>query len=112
MNPAPVLIYVQYFAFAPKTSTQALAKSHRNADSPSKLTEPGINMYRLQRHKRSDGSIKGDIFPVSTIWQAVQLVPEFGKKADRRLTTNNVMDRPQYWYLNSFSDKEIYKSVY
>jgi hypothetical protein len=80
---------------------------------PHGRTQKSINMYRVER--LMDGAQpKGDIVALSSISRYVQLVPHFGRntREDRALTELTSMDRCQYFYVNSFADKEIYQAVY
>lgn len=76
-------------------------------------TEPNIDMYRVKRLPPTLGSVSsGKIIDVSDIWQTVQLVPEYGDTADTSLSVHNVLEQPEAWYVNCFSSKFIYESVY
>lgn len=97
----PLLAYVQYFK-----------PVHSRNGIP--LADADLDMYKVQRHPpRANGTRKGDIIPLSDIWQAVELSPCIeGSEADRRLTCDNSLDLPKYWHINSFSDKHIFQTVY
>jgi hypothetical protein len=70
-------------------------------------------MYRVERLMEG-AQPKGDIVPLSSISRFVQLVPHFGRNTrdDHALTDLTSLDRCQYFYINSFADKEIYQAVY
>ena len=76
------------------------------------LVDENLEMYVLQRQRRGDGALKGDIILLSDIWQSVQLTPAFGAMANPSLTERNSLNLPRRWYLNSFMDKQVYQTVH
>jgi hypothetical protein len=103
--PPEHLAYVQYFNF-----------SHviQQGDTLIPQVNKALNMYEVRRSNLRVGGIpKGDIIPLSLLWQPVQLVPKFnGAEADRSLTCDNVLEKCTAFYVNSFSDNQIYQTVY
>jgi hypothetical protein len=71
-------------------------------------------MYEVRRsNPRTGGIPKGDIIPISSLWQPIQLVPKFnGASADRSLTCDNILNKCTAFYVNSFCDNQIYQTVY
>lgn len=69
-------------------------------------------MYPVKRATRANGERMGDIIELSQVRQAVQLLPKMGAKADRRLTCTNSLEACSEYYLNNFSDKEVYFSIF
>jgi hypothetical protein len=45
------------------------------------------------------------------IAHTVDLIPVFGAQKDPQITANNTLEYPTDFYLNNFSDKEVYQSV-
>jgi hypothetical protein len=109
INSAPPehLAYVQYFTY-----------SHPTQRGPSgdhiPLANTALNMYEVRRsNSRMGGVPKGDIIPLSSLWQPIQLIPKFNKaRADRFLTCDNVLEKCSAFYVNSFSDNQVYQTVY
>jgi hypothetical protein len=101
------LAYVQYFMYAHFTQ-------HGRSGTPIPLADKALNMYEVKRsNPRVGGVPKGDIVPLSSFWQPIQLVPKFhGAEADRSLNCNNVLEKSTSFYVNSFSDNQIYQTVY
>jgi hypothetical protein len=109
LAPSEHLAYVQYFTYAHVTQ-------QGQSGSPTPLVDPALNMYEVRRSNRSScmGRVpKGDIIPLSSMWQPIQLIPKFnGGEADRSLTCDNVLDKCAAFYINSFSDNQVYQTVY
>ena len=68
-------------------------------------------MYRI-RHAVKDGQRVATIVPVSTIRRSVHLIPEFGAEIPSHWTTDNVLDECPAFFVNSFTDKHTYMTVY
>ena len=95
MNPlrGKELAYVQHFS------------------KPRPAAERDILMYQVSRQDRN-GVRKGGIIQMDSIARFVQLIPKFGQKAHVSLTSDNSMDICSDYWVNSFSDKEVYPAVY
>lgn len=97
----PPLCYVEKFMFA-----------GRRAEDGGRLEEQDVDMYLLRRQFRSQPRIRmGDIIPLTDIARAVDIVPVFGARKDPQITANNSLDLPMDFYLNCFSDKDIYHTL-
>jgi hypothetical protein len=107
ITPPEHLAYVQYFTYSNCTQ-------QGTSRAPVPLVNKALNMYEVRRsNPRAGGIPKGDIIPLSSLWQPIQLVPKFnGAKADRSLTCDNVLEKCAAFYMNSFSDNQIYQTVY
>ena len=101
----PILVYVQPCKPAPgKLSVQEDgAKRH--------VTDDDIEMFRVRRHLKG-GRRVGVVTPLTSIWRAVELIPVFGKECDKTWTSSSAVELCQEFYVNSFSEKEVYQSVY
>lgn len=97
------VVYVQYFA-------PVLAQG-RGMDRIA-VVEAALKMSKFRRHLRGDGSVKGDIIPIADIWQVTHLIPSFEGIADHELTSENCLLKAKQWYLNSFSEDQVYQTVY
>jgi hypothetical protein len=106
-TPSEHLAYVQYF-------TYSHFSQQNQSEAPIPLVNKALNMYEVRRsNPRVCGLPKGDIIPLSSFWQPIQLVPKFnGAEADRLLTHDNVLERSTAFYVNSFSDNQVYQTVY
>ncbi len=65
-------------------------------------------MYVLKRACRADGSIMGDIVPLAQLRTLVDLVPRFGKKANRQLAKETVLEYSSEFWLNKYFEKELF----
>jgi hypothetical protein len=93
------LLYVQYFQI------QATP-----ADAPS------VGMYRVRRIYHQDGTGRifrpGSVIPLTAVTCAIELIPVFGSKLDRTITAANSMEVCDEYYLNMFSDKEVFHTMH
>ncbi|KAH8983317.1 hypothetical protein EDB86DRAFT_2811651 [Lactarius hatsudake] len=102
----PFLCYIEKFSFA-----------GRRAEDGSRLEEQDVDMYLLRRQFRSqvlgNGTRMrmGDIIPLTDIAHTVDLVPVYGAQKNPEITAENSLDLPTEFYLNCFSDKEIYHTL-
>jgi hypothetical protein len=96
------LAYVQRFDIMPQPSSS----------TPNSTRGPGrdltTRMYILRRSLRSDGSRFGDIVPILRIRVPAQITPRFGPQADPCLSPQNSLEFSTAFYLNNYSEKEIY----
>ena len=68
-------------------------------------------MYVLKRSKRANGTLMGDMIPLSHIRVGVDLVPRFMHAADSRLTKENSLEYSSEFLLNNYFDKQLYYSL-
>ncbi|KAH9028472.1 hypothetical protein EDB85DRAFT_1892487 [Lactarius pseudohatsudake] len=73
------LSYVQWFDIIPQPNPIALAQR-------GVYPHPSTGMYLLKRAWRNDRAIMGDVVPLAQLRALVNLIPWFGKEADKRLT--------------------------
>jgi hypothetical protein len=106
-KPSEQLAYVQYFTYSHFTQQIKLGTA-------TPLVNKALNMYEVkQSNARAGGVPKGDFIPLSSLWQPVQLVPKFtGAEADRSLNCDNVLEKSPAFYVNSFSNNQIYQTVH
>jgi hypothetical protein len=88
------LLYVQWFS------------------RPAATTEDEIEMYLVERSLDANGKRVGSVIAQSSVLRFVHLIPRFGSKVDSALTADNSIERARVFYINSFADKEIYKTIY
>jgi hypothetical protein len=103
----PVLLYVENFTFGGR---KAVDSTH--------LEEEDVDMYLLWQKFRSQVSLSngerkcmGDVIPITSVTHTVDLIPVFGAQKDPQITANNTLEYPTKFYLNNFSDKEVYHTV-
>ncbi|KAG1723221.1 hypothetical protein EDB19DRAFT_1916218 [Suillus lakei] len=93
------LLYVQYFQI---TTT------------PTEDTSAG--MYCMKRIYHRDGTGRvfrpGSIIPLTVVTCAIELIPVYGLKMDRTISAANMMEICDEYYLNTFSDKEVFNTMH
>ncbi|KAG2146426.1 uncharacterized protein EDB93DRAFT_1240884 [Suillus bovinus] len=93
------LLYVQYFQITATPTEDASA-----------------GMYRVKRiyHQDRTGRIfrPGGIIPLTAVTCAVELIPMYGSKMDRTINATNAMEICDEYYLNTFSDKEVFNTMH
>ena len=85
-DPSPYLVYGEFFKFA--TEHTAIDTTNTTVYVP----VPGIDMFQVNRHKRSNGRRMGDIVPLDRILQVVELVPKHGMHIDPSLDCDNSLE--------------------
>jgi hypothetical protein len=53
----------------------------------------------------------GDVIQITSVACTVDLIPVFGAQKDPQIMANNTLEYPTEFYLNNFSDKEVYHTV-
>jgi len=53
----------------------------------------------------------GDIIPLDSVRQVVQLIPKFGSVVPQEMTHDNCLDVSQEFFINSFADKETFHAM-
>ena len=101
-----ILAYVQPFKPAPGTISQ------QEDGSKAHVPDDDIEMFRVVRSLHSDGKRKGLIIRLTDIWRPVELIPRFGKKCPVGWTSSNAVELADHFYVNCFSDKEAYQTIY
>jgi hypothetical protein len=61
-----------------------------------------LNIYTGQSERA------GEVWALDDISHGVDLIPVYGHSMDRRLRSENSLELSSLFYLNHFSDKEIY----
>ncbi|KAI0055803.1 hypothetical protein BV25DRAFT_1815128 [Artomyces pyxidatus] len=75
--------------------------------------EPNHLMYRItQAFDRETGLRQASIIPVNRLVRSVHLIPRFGPHAPRDWTSANVLELCLAFYVNSFTDRHTYITVY
>ncbi|KAG2144761.1 hypothetical protein BD769DRAFT_1597692 [Suillus cothurnatus] len=93
------LIYVQYY--------EVVGHSH---------DQPAISMYMVARkYHNGPGSQRmrlGAVIPLTDVMHAVELIPVYGKgTTNHRVGAETSMEVYERFYLNNFSDKEVYHTL-
>ncbi|KAG2124381.1 hypothetical protein DEU56DRAFT_873315 [Suillus clintonianus] len=93
------LLYVQYFQIT-ATPTEDMS----------------AGMYRVKRIYHWDGTGRvfrpGSIIPLIVVTCAIELISVYGSKMDRTISAANAMEICDEYYLNTFSDKEVFNTMH
>ncbi|KAK7036999.1 hypothetical protein R3P38DRAFT_3311637 [Favolaschia claudopus] len=73
--------------------------------------EPHHLMYKVRRSLK-DGIRSAGIVPVANIRRSVHLLPKFGPVAPSHWTSANVLEECPAFFVNCFSDRHIYTTLY
>lgn len=66
-------------------------------------------MFKVSPTMTSTGDHVSSIIPVANIYCSVHLFPKFGPAAPQGWTSSSVLDCCQTFYVNSFTDKHLYR---
>jgi hypothetical protein len=101
------LSYTQRFDIIPQLHPEVQGSSTRKGLYPNALT----GLYSLKRARRSDGTIVGDIMPLAQLRTLIDLVPQFGAEADKRLTKEKGIEYSLEFWLNKYFTKEMFYAL-
>ncbi|KAG1789209.1 uncharacterized protein HD556DRAFT_1202437, partial [Suillus plorans] len=88
------LLYIQYYHFV------ASPNDH-----------PELAMWTVERSYVEDQHGKhrcGGVVPLTSVTHAVELIPEYGEKADEKISSAICLESYDRFFLNNFADKESY----
>ncbi|KAH7918498.1 hypothetical protein BV22DRAFT_1134543 [Leucogyrophana mollusca] len=90
------LVYVQRFNIIPQSGS---------------TRDPVTGLHILRRAQRSNGTPMGDIIPLSQLRAAVNVIPRFGKTANKRLTHSDSQALLKEFWLNKYWEKDLYHAL-
>lgn len=72
---------------------------------------PGLNhlLYKVSPLKEDDGTRVCSIIPLANIRRSVHLFPKFGPFAPQEWTSSNVLDLCNTFFVNDFTDMNMYR---
>ena len=76
------------------------------------VTDDNVEMFRVVREKERNGARRWRVIELSEIWRPIELIPLFYKKCPSSWTSSNSLELAEEFYVNCFSDKETYQSVW
>lgn len=106
-NNFPYLAFCECLDIVPQVISQG--------EPVSKIADPGdpvTGIYIVKRALWVDRSPLGDIVPLSRLRVPIELIPSFGEKANAKLTWKNSCKYTSKFFLNKYSNKEIFQSVF
>ncbi|KAJ7593168.1 hypothetical protein C8J56DRAFT_1013320 [Mycena floridula] len=69
-------------------------------------------MYKVSRSMVPEGGRLSSIIPIANIRRSVHLLPKFGPVAPMSWTSSNVLDKCPHFFVNSFTDRHLYRILY
>ena len=67
--------------------------------------------YKISR-RVINGQQCSSVIPITLIRQSIHLVPAFGSMVPVEWTSSNVLDTATHFYVNSFSDRFSYSTIF
>lgn len=99
--------YVRRFDIVPQINRAVTGSSTLRGHYP----EPASSLFIVKRARRANNEPIGDILPLQQVRELVDLIPRFGKQAERRLTRYNILEYCSEFWLNKYFDKELFLAL-
>ncbi|KAG1877527.1 hypothetical protein F4604DRAFT_1580762, partial [Suillus subluteus] len=97
-------LYVEFFNFSHSSFTTT-------DDIHFVTPAPVTDMFLVQRCIRSNRDPSGDIVPLSSVHQVIELIPKFGREVPLSMNCNNSLQLAREFYVNNFADKETFHTI-
>ncbi|KAG1883457.1 hypothetical protein F4604DRAFT_1677774 [Suillus subluteus] len=97
-------LYVEFFNFSHSSFTTT-------DDIRSITPAPVTDMFSVQCCIRSNRDPSGDIVPLSSVHQVIELIPKFGREVPLSMNCNNNLQLACEFYVNNFADKETFHAI-
>lgn len=72
---------------------------------------PVTDMFLVHRRVRSNNTALGDIVPLESVRQVIQLIPKFGQQVSASMNCDNILQLGREYYVNNFADKETFHAI-
>ena len=82
--------------------------------TPLDAQDPNHKMFRISPVsplKDKEGTRICSVIPLSDVLRSVHLIPRFGSIAPVKWTSSNVLDECTTFYLNDFTDKNLFRHM-
>jgi len=99
-------LYVEFFNFSHTSSTVDTIKNLHLV-----IPVPVTDMFLVQCHLKSDHTHLGDIVPLDSVRQVIQLIPKFGREVSATMNCDNSLQLACEFYVNNFADKETFHAI-
>ncbi|KAF9040948.1 hypothetical protein BJ165DRAFT_1351051 [Panaeolus papilionaceus] len=104
--PDRFLVYVQPYVIDPQPNPR---NRRMKGDFPNSNT--GLYLLKRNSPQQHTPSLSGNIIPLDQLCALVDIVPNFGGKADERLTCKNSLAYSCECWLNKYFDKELFYAL-
>ncbi|KIM35645.1 hypothetical protein M413DRAFT_20740 [Hebeloma cylindrosporum] len=88
------LVYVQWFS---RFAVRGPDRNHQ--------------LYKISPLKEPDGTHVCSIIPLANVHRSVHLFPRFGRFAPAEWTSSNVLDLCDTFFVNTFTDRQLYRVI-
>ncbi|KAL1698916.1 hypothetical protein EV121DRAFT_284470 [Schizophyllum commune] len=78
----------------------------------SRRPEPHHRLYKISPSVADGGGVLASIVSIHNLKRSVHLFPKFGRQAPPSWTSSNVLDQCKSFYVNSFTDRHLYRILY
>lgn len=80
--------------------------------TPFTQVEVNHGMYRLSRAKTTSGARYATVIPLKNLCHSIHLFPQFGPVVPRDWTSSTVLDKSSKFFVNVFTDRHVYGTVF
>jgi hypothetical protein len=97
-------LYVEFFSFS--HSSFSIIDDIRFI-TPAPVTD----MFLVQRRIRLNHEPLGDIVPLGSVRQVIELIPKFGREVPSSMNCDNSLQLAREFFVNNFADKETFHAI-
>jgi hypothetical protein len=101
------LLYVQHFNVVPQCNQKLSGSTTQKGP----YLDPASQMFILKCALHQDVSIIRDVVPLNQLRALVELISNFGEKADPRLTKESLLEYSTHFWLDNYFDKELFYAL-
>ncbi len=69
-------------------------------------------LFKVKQLYDPNGVPKTNIVPIDYVRQSIHLLPKFGPTVPPGWTSSNVLDKATFFYVNPFTDRYAYSTIY
>jgi hypothetical protein len=97
-------LYVEFFSFS--------HSSFSIIDNICFITPaPVTDMFLVQCHIQLNHKPLGDIVPLGSVRQVIELIPKFGQEVPSSMNCDNSLQLAHEFFVNNFADKETFHAI-
>lgn len=110
VNTTPVFNATDRF-LAYVTRYDIIPQFDASTNSRGSIPDPVTSLYSLKKATRTNGELIGDVIPLQQLRALIDVVPQMGLEADRRLTKENSTTFSSQFWLNKYFDKDTFYAL-